>query len=101
MLKTKEREGNMEKIEEILNELYNGKINPNQNIPESKEYKELVREANKISKQIEEKLKDKELMDKYIEIQSQIASIECESKFIEGYKIASQLLISGLIKYKM
>lgn len=99
MKKTKERGEKMEKIEEILNELYNGKINPNENIPTSEEYKELVKEANKIAKQIDEKLEDKELMDKYIEIQSQISSIDCESKFIEGYKIASQLLISGIISH--
>ena len=50
-------------------------------------------------KQIEEKIGDKELMDKYIEIQSQITSIDCESKFIEGYKTAFKLIFSG-IKWK-
>lgn len=88
----------MEKNEEILSALYNGNINPNRNIPISKEYKELIKEANKIAKQIEEKIGDKEIIDKYIELQSQITSIDCESKFIEGYKLASQLLVRGIIK---
>ena len=88
----------MENNEEILSALYNGNINPNKNIPICKEYKELLKEANKIARQIEDKIEDKELIDKYIEIQSQITSIDCESKFIEGYKLASQLLIRGFIK---
>lgn len=88
----------MGKIEEIISQLYNGKINPSENIPKTEEYKELIKESNIIAKKIEEKIEDKELMNKYVEIQSQIASIDCESKFIEGYKMASQLLISGIIK---
>lgn len=87
----------MEKIEEILNKLYNGQINPNENIPKTVEYKELIKESNKIAKQIQEVIGDKALLNKYIEIQSRITSIECKSKFIEGYKMASQLLISGII----
>lgn len=90
----------MEKFEEILKQLYNGEINPNKNVPASHEYKELIQKSNQIAKQIEEKIGDKELMDQYIEIQSQISSIDCEDKFIEGYKISSQLLISGIINQK-
>lgn len=86
----------MEKSEEILRELYKGKINPNENISVSEEYKQLVRESNEIAKELERVIGNNELIDKYIEIKSQITSIECESKFIEGYKIASQLLISGI-----
>ena len=91
----------MGNFEEILKKLYNGEINPNINFPTSPEYKELMRKSNQIAKLIEEKIGDKELMNQYIELQSQISSIDCESKFIEGYKIASQLLISGLINKKM
>lgn len=84
--------------EEILSALYSGSINPNKNIPTSKNYKELIKKANKIAKQIEEKIGNREIIDKYIEIQSQITSIDCESKFIEGYKLASQLLITAITK---
>lgn len=87
----------MEKFEECLKKLYNGEINPNKNTPTTEEYKKLIKESNKIAKQIEIKLGNKDLIDRYIETQSQISSIDCENKFIEGYKIASQLLISGII----
>ena len=87
----------MENFEDCLKRLYNGEINPNKNTPKTEEYKQLVKESNRIAKQIEKKLGEKDLIDTYIEIQSQIASIDCENKFIEGYKMASQLLISGII----
>lgn len=87
----------MEENDEILRKLYNGEINPNKDIPNTDEYKKLVKAANKLILQIEEKINDKKIVDEYIEIQSQIASIDCESKFIEGYKLALQLLIKGII----
>lgn len=86
----------MEKNDEILKMLYNGEINPNRNIPNTEEYKMLIKEANKLILQIEKEINDKKIINKYIEIQSQIASIDCESKFIEGYKLALQLLLNGI-----
>jgi len=90
----------MKKIEKILKDLYNGDINPNENIPTSDEYKELVKEANKIVENVKTNMteKEKELIDLYIEKRAQITSIECENKFIEGYKLACKLLISGILK---
>ncbi|MDO5555627.1 MAG: hypothetical protein Q4G09_02935 [Clostridia bacterium] len=81
----------MDISEDILNNLYNGKININEKNPISKEYNELLGESNKI---LEEK--EKELLNEYIEKKAQISSIECEEKFIEGYKIACKLIIYGI-----
>ena len=39
---------------------------------------------------------EKILLNEYIEKQSYIASIDCEKKFIDGYKIASKLIIAGI-----
>ena len=40
--------------------------------------------------------KTENLLNEYIEKQSQITSIDCEEKFIDGYKLASKLIITGI-----
>lgn len=88
----------MDILKGILNDLYNGKININEKFPVSREYNILEEEANEILEKIRRDLDDrgKKLLNEYIEKQSQIASIDCEEKFIDGYKIASKLIISGI-----
>lgn len=88
----------MEKLNNILDSLYNGNINVNQKNPDSKDYLKILEECNIILKKIENKLDegDKKLLDRYIENKSEIASIECKEKFIEGYKLATQLIICGI-----
>ncbi len=83
---------------EILNDLYNGNININEIIPISQEYNILTEESNEVWERIKKRLDDEEneLLNKYIEIRTQIVSIECEEKFIEGYKTASKLIIAGI-----
>ena len=82
----------------ILKNLYNGKININEQIPNSKEYSTLVKDSNIILEKIINTLNNnqKALLNEYIEKQSQITSIDCEQKFIDGYKIASKLIIAGI-----
>ena len=88
----------MDELSNILNELYNGTININEKFPCSEEYKDSLEECNKILKKIESKLdvNQKELFNKYIEIKSQMVSTECKEMFIEGYKLATKLIISGI-----
>ncbi len=88
----------MDTQKEILNDLYNGNININEKIPISQEYNILTEKSNEVLEKIKELLDDEEnrLLNKYIEIRAHISSIECEEKFIEGYKTASKLIIAGI-----
>lgn len=88
----------MDELNEILENLYNGNININVKVPNSNEYIETLEECNIILKNIENKLDDagKKLLNEYIEMKSQVTSIECKEKFIEGYKLASKLIIAGI-----
>lgn len=88
----------MDELNNILCRLYNGTININENFPNSDEYDKDLEESNKILKKLVNKLDDdeNELLNKYIEIKSQVVSIECKEKFIEGYKLAVKLIIAGI-----
>lgn len=88
----------MELSKNILKDLYNGKINVNEEFPNSEEYNILTKESNKILEKINNNISDeaKLLLNEYIEKQAQIASIDCEEKFIDGYKLASKLIIAGI-----
>lgn len=88
----------MDKLNDILDRLYNGKININAEFPNSKEYSSILKESNIILKQIEDKLDDngKKLLDNYIDTKAQMISIECKEKFIEGYKLAIKLIAAGI-----
>ena len=88
----------MDELNEIFENLYNGNININVKVPNSNEYIETLEECNIILKNIENKLDDagKKLLNEYIEMKSQVTSIECKEKFIEGYKLASKLIIAGI-----
>lgn len=88
----------MDILKKALNDLYNGKININKKFPTSKEYNTLVEESSEILKKINNNLSDegKKLLNEYIEKQAQIMSIDCEEKFIDGYKLASKLIIAGI-----
>lgn len=83
---------------DILKDLYNGNVNINEKFPISEEYNILIKESNEILRRIEEKLDDKgkKLLKNYTEKQAQIMSIDCEEKFVEGYKLATKLVISGI-----
>ncbi len=88
----------MDLLKDILDDLYNGRININEKSPKSQEYSILEKEAKEILKSIESKIDatTKDLLNEYIEKKSQIISIDCEEKFIDGYKLASKLIIAGL-----
>ena len=88
----------MDVLDDTLKDLYNGKINLNEKFPTSEEYNLLIKESKKLLDKIESYMDEKEnkLLNEYIEKQSQITSIDCEQKFIEGYKLASKLIIVGI-----
>ncbi len=88
----------MDLLKDILDNLYNGRININEKFPTSEEYNVLVKESEKILKIIKNNIDDKtkNLLDEYIEKQSQIMSIDCEEKFIDGYKLATKLIITSI-----
>ncbi len=88
----------MEILKKVLKDLYNGKININEKFPDTEEYSTLVRESNEILRKINNNLDSerKKLLNEYIEKQAQIISIDCEEKFISGYKLASKLIIAGI-----
>ncbi len=88
----------MEVLDNILKELYNGKINIKEKFPISEEYNVLVRESGDLLEKIKNYMDERgnKLLNEYIEKQSQITSIDCEGKFIEGYKLASKLIILGI-----
>lgn len=88
----------MNKLNDVLEDLYNGNININLELSKSDEYSKILRECNTILKKVENKLneEDKKILNKYIEKKSQMVSLECKEKFIEGYKLASRLIIAGI-----
>lgn len=88
----------MNELDDVLDDLYNGKINVNIKLSNSDEYRKILKECNTLLKEIENKLneKDKKILNKYIEKKSQIVSLECKEKFLEGYKLASKLIIAGI-----
>ena len=88
----------MDILKDVLNDLYNGKININEKFPTSKEYNTLLKQSSEILKKIKENLDNetKKLLNEYIEKQAQIISIDCEEKFIDGYKLAIGLIIAGI-----
>ena len=88
----------MDMVKNVLEDLYNGKININEKFPTSEEYETLLKESKEILKAIKKNIDDKtqDLLNEYIEKQSQIMSIDCEEKFIEGYKLASKLIIASI-----
>ena len=88
----------MDVLDNILKDLYNGKININEKFPITEEYNILIRESRDLLKKIKSYMDERgnKLLDEYIERQSQITSIDCEEKFIEGYKLASKLIILGI-----
>ena len=88
----------MNELVDVLDDLYNGKINVNIKLSNSDEYRKILKECNTVLKEIENKLneKDKKILNKYIEKKSQIVSLECKEKFLEGYKLASKLIIAGI-----
>lgn len=88
----------MKTKKDILSCLYNGDININEKIPASQEYDILIEKSNQILEEFKKLLDDEgnKLLNRYIEIKTQVASIDCEEKFIEGYKIASKLIIAGM-----
>lgn len=88
----------MNELDDVLDDLYNGKINVNIKLSNSDEYRKILKECNTVLKEIENKLneKDKKTLNKYIEKKSQIVSLECKEKFLEGYKLASKLIIAGI-----
>ncbi len=88
----------MNELDDVLDDLYNGKINVNIKLSNSDEYRKILKECNTVLKEIENKLneKDKKILNKYIEKKSQIVSLECKEKFLEGYKLASKLIIAGI-----
>ncbi len=88
----------MKKTDGVLDSLYNGKINMNEKIPKSKKYLKILKECNITLGEVYNKLDDadKWLLDKYIEGKSEMASMECREKFIEGYKLAIELMLAGI-----
>lgn len=88
----------MNELNDVLEDLYNGNININLELSNSNEYSKILRECNTILKKVENKLneEDKKILNKYIEKKSQMISLECKEKFIEGYKLASRLIIAGI-----
>ena len=88
----------MDMVKNVLEDLYNGKININEKFPTSEEYNNLLKEKERILEMIRSNIDNKteNLLNEYIEKQSQITSIDCEEKFIDGYKLASKLIITGI-----
>lgn len=88
----------MDTLKDVLKDLYNGKININEKFPDTKDYNTLVRESSEILRKINNNLDNerKKLLNEYIEKQAQIISIDCEEKFINGYELASRLIIAGI-----
>ena len=86
----------MKELNNVLDNLYNGSISINEKLPMSYEYSETAKESNEILKKLENQLdyEQKDLLNKYIEIKSQIISIECKEKFSEEYKLAAKLIIA-------
>lgn len=57
----------MNELDDVLDDLYNGKINVNIKLSNSDEYRKILKECNTVLKEIENKLneKDKKILNKY------------------------------------
>ena len=89
----------MRQYNEILKKLYNGDIKPKEE-KLGEEYLCLQQKNNKILKKIFNNIdsKTKELLEEYLERQSELESIDAEKQFESGYKIGIKLIVAGICK---
>lgn len=89
----------MRQYNEILKKLYNGDIKPKEE-KLGEEYLCLQQKNNKILRKIFNNIdsKTKELLEEYLERQSELESIDAENQFESGYKIGIKLIVAGICK---
>lgn len=83
----------------ILNKLYNGEIRPKEELL-CEEYLKLQQENNKRLKKSFNNIdsETKELLEEYLEKQSELSSIDAENQFESGYKTGIKLIVAGICK---
>lgn len=88
----------MQEYKRILEDLYNGNIKPSEEKINSEEYAKVRKESIELSNKILNGLNDqnKDIYYKYIELQSQLQSMDSEKQFIEGFSLAVKLIVGSL-----
>jgi len=88
----------MQEYKKILEDLYNGNIKPSEEKINSEEYAKVRKESIELSNKILNGLNDqnKDIYYKYIELQSQLQSMDSEKQFIEGFSLAVKLIVGSL-----
>lgn len=88
----------MKEYKKILEDLYNGKIKTSQDEIKSEEYARIRKESIELSNKILSSLnnQDKEIYNKYMELQTQLQSIDSEIQFIKGFSLGVKLILGSL-----
>lgn len=88
----------MKEYKKILEDLYNEKIKPSQDEIKSEEYARIRKESIELSNKILSSLnnQDKEIYNKYMELQTQLQSIDSEIQFIKGFSLGVKLILGSL-----
>ena len=88
----------MKEYKKILEDLYNGRIKPSQDEIKSEEYARIRKESIELSNKILSSLnnQDKEIYNKYMELQTQLQSIDSEIQFIKGFSLGVKLILGSL-----
>lgn len=84
----------------ILQKLYRGEIRPDAEILITDEYQENSKLKEKLYNNIKKELTTEtiEKLEKYSELQNQLASIDAENQFMTGFKLATSIIFEGLQK---
>ena len=77
---------------------YNGRIKPSQDEIKSEEYAKIRKESIELSNKILSSLnnQDKDIYNKYMELQMQLQSIDSEIQFIKGFSLGVKLILGSL-----
>lgn len=88
----------MQEYKKILKDLYNGNIKPSEEKINSEEYAKVRKESIELSNKILNGLnnQNKDIYYKYIELQSQLQSMDSETQFIKGFSLAVKLILGSL-----
>ena len=88
----------MQEYKKLLEDLYNGNIKPSEEKINSEEYAKVRKESIELSNKILNGLnnQNKDIYYKYIELQSQLQSMDSEKQFIEGFSLAVKLIVGSL-----
>jgi len=83
----------------IIDELYLGDINPNENMQiDNPCYSKLSKQAYSLSEQLESKLnpEEKKLFEAFINADCSMLALEVRLRFIEGFRLGAKIMLDVL-----